>query len=322
MDVFVSHASEDAELVQAICDTFDKNGIPYWVSTKHIKLGEDFASVIPPAIAASKIMLVVLSQHAVASSYVRREVDIAVKREKLIIPVIVGDVQMTDSMEFYLSTSQFLFYSNTQSFYDVLLQRIQELTAQPAEETEAAPKSDFQAESYCPKSNNKKWLLLAVAGVVLVGVLVGLLLRKPESSAPQSNGTTTADTADTTQALPQEDKTPPETTVPMTTTEATTAVPVIQGENQVPEEYNKQIEAFASLDSMAASLQTVTVAAGQSQTPFLWAIWTNAVTYSQNTAIATVDGVVIQGVAPGETYVVCVPSEGGSPQVMKVIVTP
>ena len=64
---------------------------------------------------------------------------------------------------------------------------------------------------------------------------------------------------------------------------------------------------------------TVTVAVGGYVTPPLAMTWENATIYSENTAVAIGEGMLVKGVSPGTTYLL-IESEYGTTLVYRVIV--
>ena len=98
-----------------------------------------------------------------------------------------------------------------------------------------------------------------------------------------------------------------------------TAVKPIKGTNQIPKEYENQIDALKNVNSMVLSLYTLNVKVGEKTTPMAADTWENATIYSQDTGIAVGEGLTVKGVAKGETYVI-VESKQGSTLAYYVIV--
>lgn len=109
-DIFVSYARENADAANAIVDLLQDMGISCWIDNQTIahQHGEEWADEIVSAIAASRLMIVVFSQHANASKYVKSEVHKAFDSDVPIIPFRVEDVAPQGSLALHLASSQWL----------------------------------------------------------------------------------------------------------------------------------------------------------------------------------------------------------------------
>ena len=332
MDVFISYSSEDRALVENVCKNFDEQGITYWVDHRDVKFGENFATTIPEAIEGAKIFLIFVSETANTSTYVLREVDKAVKEEKIIIPIIVGDVTLSPSMEFYLATYQFLLYSNSREFMEKLTGRIKEILmhAQPVA-GECSRSVHFHGETYAPQKKPganifKVSVCVLLALILLAGAfLIGISMRDDE---PEENGETsqsqeqTQTQTTTSQPTETSETTEPETSETQAETQQQTEsqVAAITGEDQISDAYADEVEAFKTMDKGFADLNTHVIHVGEKYTPMAAAVWGNCQILSQNTAIAVAEGSAVMGVSVGETYIIII-SSVGSKQVYKIIVT-
>lgn len=80
------------------------------------------------------------------------------------------------------------------------------------------------------------------------------------------------------------------------------AVEVI-GENHIPSKWESKITSLQHSPSSTVSLFTIRVKVGEYATPSAAAIWPDVVIYSQNTGVAAAEGILVKGVAKGETYI-------------------
>ena len=44
--VFISHASEDREIAQAVCEAIEGRGVPCWIAPRDITPGKDYAQAL------------------------------------------------------------------------------------------------------------------------------------------------------------------------------------------------------------------------------------------------------------------------------------
>ena len=70
--VFLSYASHDTETANAVCQFLESHGVRCWIAPRDVAPGALYADAIVRAINESKVLLIVLTQSAVASSHVGR----------------------------------------------------------------------------------------------------------------------------------------------------------------------------------------------------------------------------------------------------------
>jgi hypothetical protein len=71
-DVFISYASPDVAVADAVCTALERGGVTCWVAPRDVLPGDFYADAIVRAIDVSKAIIIVLSQSAVASPHVLR----------------------------------------------------------------------------------------------------------------------------------------------------------------------------------------------------------------------------------------------------------
>lgn len=107
-DVFISYSSHDKAIADAICSKLENSNIRCWIAPRDILPGIEFGEAIINAIADCRILLLVFSAKANDSPYIRKEVERAVGKGKIIIPFRIEDILPTKAMEFVLSDTQWL----------------------------------------------------------------------------------------------------------------------------------------------------------------------------------------------------------------------
>lgn len=84
---FICHSSADEKEAKRICRLLEEKNITCWYSPNSLKGGARWADSIDDAIDSSTALLVLVSQHALASSWVYAEVNRAFTKKKTIVPV-------------------------------------------------------------------------------------------------------------------------------------------------------------------------------------------------------------------------------------------
>jgi TolB-like protein len=107
-DVFISFASPDSAVAGAVCDALEREGVSCWVAPRNVMTGEFYADAIVRAIDATKAIVIVLSQSAIASPHVLREVERASSKRHPVISFRIDLAPLPAGLEYFLNTSQWL----------------------------------------------------------------------------------------------------------------------------------------------------------------------------------------------------------------------
>jgi adenylate cyclase len=107
-DVFVSYASQDAAVADAVVASLEKLGIRCWIAPRDVTPGSQYADEIVGAINDAKVIVLVLSEHAIASPHVGREIERAASKRRRVIALKTDAAPLTRSFEYFLSESQWI----------------------------------------------------------------------------------------------------------------------------------------------------------------------------------------------------------------------
>jgi hypothetical protein len=107
-DVFVSYSQPDAGCAFELVARLEAAGFSCWIAPRDIAPAADWAAEIIDAIAAARIMLLVLSASSNNSAQVRREVERAVHKQLHILPFRIEDVVPSKSLEYFLSAQHWM----------------------------------------------------------------------------------------------------------------------------------------------------------------------------------------------------------------------
>lgn len=108
MSIFISHSSKDHETVNTIVRNLEDHGIQCWLSSRDIKPGETWAASIMEAIESSSAMLLLLTETANSSQQVSREVEEAVRHSIPVVPVILGNFQVSKNLKYFINSHQWI----------------------------------------------------------------------------------------------------------------------------------------------------------------------------------------------------------------------
>ena len=122
--VFVSHSSRDLSTANSVVEALEREGISVWIAPRDIPAGSNYGASITKGIRECAILLLVFSRDSNVSPAVYREVQKAFEENKVIIPLRVEDVPISDDLSFYLSGLHWLDAIKRGSGYDELVRNV------------------------------------------------------------------------------------------------------------------------------------------------------------------------------------------------------
>jgi FKBP-type peptidyl-prolyl cis-trans isomerase FklB len=215
-DVFISHSTKDKSVADAVCAMLEQHGIRCWIAPRDITPGKEWGEAIIDAIAGSRVMILIFSSSANGSPQIRREVERAVNKEVVVVPLRIENVVPTKSLEYFIGSVHWL-DALTQPFemhLDKLVRAVQgvlggtidelsifeEAPVAPVQKQESAipaiPKPEFEPTASFPRTSTAAtaharpdkphWLFIASAAIGLFAVALSILYfsRKPSATTP------------------------------------------------------------------------------------------------------------------------------------------
>ncbi len=196
-DVFISHSSKDKVIADKMCEALEARGLKCWIAPRDITPGSEWAVAISDAIATIKVMVVIYSANSAASTQVPKELGLADKRNKFIIPYKIDDMELTGAFDYYLAGAHWIvanpkandykfeeLYGVMNGVMQVPLQNITNNTYIDKVTIEASVAKEFGEK----EKMSKKWLvpigILAAIVLVMVVVLASILLKSDENQEP------------------------------------------------------------------------------------------------------------------------------------------
>jgi TolB-like protein/Flp pilus assembly protein TadD len=179
--VFISYASHDAALADVIVEALEQHGLRCWIAPRDVKAGALYADAIVRAISSAKAFVLVLSESAIASSHVGKEVERASSKKRPIIALRVDAAPLTPALEYFLSESQWVEAQakNMEAAYSRLIDAIREpeRTAPGIIPAASSGTAAVTVSTAHPKSRNN-WILIAAGTAVVVVALAVLLAER------------------------------------------------------------------------------------------------------------------------------------------------
>jgi adenylate cyclase len=107
-NVFISYASQDAAVANAIVERLEKEGIRCWIAPRDVTPGALYADGIIRALNEAKVLVLVLSVSSIASNHVGKEVERASSKGRPVVALKVDAAPLTTTLEYFLSESQWI----------------------------------------------------------------------------------------------------------------------------------------------------------------------------------------------------------------------
>lgn len=107
-DVFVSYSHADKDAVYPLVELVEGMGRHVWIDRDDMKAGQGWAGMIVRAIKSSQTFCIMCSARAFDSSHVRREVYLADKYGKTLLPIRLDDSEMPEDIEYFLIDRQWI----------------------------------------------------------------------------------------------------------------------------------------------------------------------------------------------------------------------
>ena len=188
--VLISYSSQDKLVADAACTKLEAQRISCWIAPRDILAGTEYGEAIIEAISGCRILVLIFSVHANDSPQVRREVERAISKGKIIVPFRIEDVLPSRAMEFALSNTHWLdaltpplerHLAKLGETISLLVQRVPGPAAavEPPEDTQSPEAALIVANKYYKEKQYDRALQLfrraAEAGIGEAAVSMGLM---------------------------------------------------------------------------------------------------------------------------------------------------
>ena len=107
-DVFISYASQDKAVADAVVGALERAGLRCWIAPRDVTPGAHYADEIISAISGARALILVLSDSALTSKHVGKEVERASSKGRPIIALRTSTAPLTPALEYFLSESQWI----------------------------------------------------------------------------------------------------------------------------------------------------------------------------------------------------------------------
>ena len=106
--VFVSYARANAKQIMPVIEAAQHDGRNFWLDQQSMNVGEGWAGEIVRAIRGAGEVVVMCSKAAFESDHVKREIYLADRYRKKLVPVFIEDAQPPEDFEYFFAGVQWL----------------------------------------------------------------------------------------------------------------------------------------------------------------------------------------------------------------------
>ncbi len=110
--VFISYSRKDTENIKPICSILNDLNIKYWLDVNGVYSGENYKDVICDAIKKAILVIFISSKNSNASNNVAKEISLADKFGKTIIPILLDKTPYAPRINYDLSSIDSIDYSD------------------------------------------------------------------------------------------------------------------------------------------------------------------------------------------------------------------
>jgi TolB-like protein len=167
---FISYASQDAALADALCLALERQGVGCWIAPRDVRPGDFYADAIVQAINACSAVVVVLSKNSVDSAHVLREVERASAKKRPVITFRIDNAPLPPGLEYFLSASQWIDSGGVRAerLFPKLVEAVRSRMA-------STPKADLEprlANRAPPKRKLSRYLVAATAVIAVAAAYI------------------------------------------------------------------------------------------------------------------------------------------------------
>jgi TolB-like protein len=196
---FISYASQDAAVAHQVVSALEHAGVSCWIAPRDVEPGALYADEIVRAINQSRVVVLVLSGHAVASVHVGKELERASSKNRRIIALRTDATPLPRAFEYFLSESQWIEVGSgdiepaSAKLADAIRRHLGSLQTTLPDVTRAA-----HGTPEPPRPQWRRAVMLGSAAVLAVAIAAAawnLWIDKPAPSAQTAAATTSERTS-------------------------------------------------------------------------------------------------------------------------------
>lgn len=178
-DVFISYKAEEYAEASWTRSVLEENGLSCWMAPESIPGGSSYADEIEEAIKSSSVFVLILSEKAQSSQWIKKELDMALGNGLVVLPFMIENCQLHKAFNYYLTDVQrYYAYTSKSNAMSLMIARIKGVIGRENVETVQISKTQDKPGGNQPTSTFKKryFRIILVGVVYALGLLLPLVL--------------------------------------------------------------------------------------------------------------------------------------------------
>jgi adenylate cyclase len=170
--VFISYASQDAAVTNAVVEALEGHGVRCWIAPRDVVPGALYADEIVRAINEARVVVLILSGQSAASSHVGREIERASSKRRRIVTLRTESVSLPRAFEYFLSESQWIEVGP--GGIDAAAAKVLEAVRRhldPSAPIEPPAPSVRSPANRATAISSRRWLIIGSVAAVMLGLL-------------------------------------------------------------------------------------------------------------------------------------------------------
>ena len=125
-DIFISHSTKDIEIIEDLCHYLEERNLHCFVAYRDVPKGKDWGEYIVDAIEDCKVLVYVHTQASNKSEETTREIELAFKEKRLVIPFRIENIEYIKAKKYRLTNINWLdaFPGNPEDYFGELFEKI------------------------------------------------------------------------------------------------------------------------------------------------------------------------------------------------------
>jgi hypothetical protein len=220
-DVFISYASGDKPVADAVCAALEAGGVRCWIAPRDVMPGIHYGEAIIDAIHECRIMVLVFSSKANLSGHIPKEIERAVSQGSTVMPLRIENVAPAKSLDYFIGSVHWLdaLTPPLEAHLRKLVADVQTLLSRslPPEEAKSRFTVEHPATSVPPTlpvatdaaSNARPgWIHVVIGGLSATVAVLGFLMLRSRFQSPPATSQNATQTVAGAPANPTTEPTP------------------------------------------------------------------------------------------------------------------
>jgi hypothetical protein len=176
-DVFISYATGDKDVADAVCTRVEAAGLRCWIAPRDILPGREWATSIVQAIEAVRAFVLVFSSHSNNSHHVRREVELAMHSDVVVVPFRVEPIDPQGALLYYIGDAHWLdaltppLEEHADKLSDTLVALLGEAEPRRRPVDPPPPPPEAPRRTGTPPRRNRRVVVSVISGLVLAALV-------------------------------------------------------------------------------------------------------------------------------------------------------